>query len=104
MWGVLSFFDKIANGIAIVLIQREHPSYHPTYYYRWMMSIIPGAGTIAAILAIIAMIYFMKIEDQRRQSYLVDHDYTDEAHREENYSSTSRAVDNQTMPRDTLAA
>ncbi|CAF4829140.1 unnamed protein product, partial [Rotaria sp. Silwood1] len=60
VYGVMTFVDKIANGIIIALVQQFNPcklsSTHTcALYYRYIITFIPGGFSILAILMILSM-------------------------------------------------
>ncbi|CAF3716973.1 unnamed protein product [Rotaria sp. Silwood1] len=60
VYGVMTFVDKIANGIIIALVQQFNPcklsSTHTcALYYRYIITFIPGGVSILAILMILSM-------------------------------------------------
>ncbi|CAF2877395.1 unnamed protein product [Rotaria sp. Silwood2] len=60
VYGVMTFVDKLSNGIIIVLVQHFNPckldSTHAcALYYRYIITFIPGCVAILAILMILNM-------------------------------------------------
>ncbi|CAH0548088.1 unnamed protein product [Brassicogethes aeneus] len=51
VYGIMSFTDKMANGIAVVIIQDLHPT--ATTYYRDILAYVCGGAIIVGALAVI---------------------------------------------------
>lgn len=60
IYGAMSFFDKVANGVAVMLIQKLHPGTDATpgghfqcptcaHYYRIVISFLPGGAAVLAL-------------------------------------------------------
>ncbi|KAM3939204.1 major facilitator superfamily domain-containing protein 12 [Leptodactylus fuscus] len=58
VYGAMSFTDKVANGLAVVLIQSLHPCHTQlccpacTPFYHWVMVTITGAVSLVAALSL----------------------------------------------------
>ncbi|XP_056425613.1 major facilitator superfamily domain-containing protein 12 isoform X2 [Hyla sarda] len=58
VYGAMSFTDKVANGLAVVLIQSLHPCHTQhccpecTSFYHWVMVTITGAVALVAALSL----------------------------------------------------
>ncbi|XP_014668443.1 PREDICTED: major facilitator superfamily domain-containing protein 12-like [Priapulus caudatus] len=69
VYGVMSFTDKLSNGVAVNVIQRLHPCkaccIDCRYYFRSVMTFVPGAA--AAVGVITLFIIWIAFEDQITQ-------------------------------------
>ncbi|CAJ0932036.1 unnamed protein product [Ranitomeya imitator] len=58
VYGAMSFTDKVANGVAVVIIQSLHPCQTEyccpacTSFYHWVMVTITGAVSLVAALSL----------------------------------------------------
>ncbi|XP_068127274.1 major facilitator superfamily domain-containing protein 12 isoform X2 [Hyperolius riggenbachi] len=68
VYGAMSFTDKVANGLAVVVIQSMHPCSTEfccpacTPFYRWVMVTVTGAGALVSALSLSSiMIWPIKV-------------------------------------------
>nr|XP_022328969.1 major facilitator superfamily domain-containing protein 12-like [Crassostrea virginica] len=63
VYGAMSFTEKLANGLAVVLIQRYNPcengaaahmTHHCTVYYRDVLVTVPGGVTFISLLVLLS--------------------------------------------------
>ncbi|KAJ8962932.1 hypothetical protein NQ314_005649 [Rhamnusium bicolor] len=55
VYGIMSFADKLANGIAVVIIQDLHNDASNTTYYRDVLTNVCGAAAFSGALAVICL-------------------------------------------------
>ncbi|CAH1170042.1 unnamed protein product [Phaedon cochleariae] len=53
VYGIMSFTDKLANGIAVVLIQYVHNDASNIYFYRDVLTNVCGGSIILGVVAVI---------------------------------------------------
>uniref|UniRef100_A0A3P8X5Z5 Major facilitator superfamily domain containing 12a n=1 Tax=Cynoglossus semilaevis TaxID=244447 RepID=A0A3P8X5Z5_CYNSE len=62
VYGAMSFTDKVANGIAVMIIQALHPCQNTaccpacTWFYHYVMVIVTGGVAVAAALALCSIL------------------------------------------------
>ncbi|XP_018334072.1 major facilitator superfamily domain-containing protein 12 isoform X2 [Agrilus planipennis] len=56
VYGVMSFTDKIANGIAVVIIQELHKSHSEKTYYRDIITYVCGGSAVLGAAAVISLL------------------------------------------------
>lgn len=66
VYGVMSFCDKLANGIAVVIIQDLHKDSTSTYY-RNVIAFVCGGSAVVGALAVISLM--KQIREDRRGEY-----------------------------------
>ncbi|XP_022902495.1 major facilitator superfamily domain-containing protein 12-like [Onthophagus taurus] len=55
VYGVMSFCDKLANGIAVVIIQDFHTDASSSQYYRDIVSYVCGGSALLGILGVLSL-------------------------------------------------
>ncbi|XP_044256673.1 major facilitator superfamily domain-containing protein 12-like isoform X1 [Tribolium madens] len=56
VYGIMSFTDKLANGIAVVIIQDLHKDSSNTGYYRDVLTYVCGGSALLGALAVISFL------------------------------------------------
>nr|CAH7727472.1 unnamed protein product [Callosobruchus chinensis] len=55
VYGIMSFTDKIANGVAVVLIQYAHSDASDRFFYRDAISYVCGGSALLGTLAVLSL-------------------------------------------------
>lgn len=56
VYGIMSFTDKLANGVAVIIIQNLHQDNSNVYFYRDILSYVCGSSLILGTLMILSII------------------------------------------------
>jgi MFS family permease len=72
VYGIMSFADKLANGIVIAIIQQFNPCTSSSttkcsLYYRYMLTFIPVGASVLTILMLLSM-WNTTVGENRRQT------------------------------------
>lgn len=63
VYGIMSFTDKMANGIAVVIIQDLHSGMSRTTYYRDALSYVCGGAALMGALATVSLVRWRRERD-----------------------------------------
>jgi hypothetical protein len=63
VYGIMSFTDKLANGIAVVIIQDLHKDPSNKGFYRDVLTYVCGGSAILGALAVISFLKKVRVDN-----------------------------------------
>lgn len=56
VYGIMSFTDKLANGVAVIIIQDLHKDPLDTYFYRNVLTNVCGTAVVVGLVALLTLV------------------------------------------------
>lgn len=73
VYGMMSFVDKLSNGVAVAIIQNRHEDESDTWYYRDILTYVCGGSLLVGAMAVVSYRKPLSVS-QSRQELLVGSD------------------------------
>lgn len=78
VYGIMSFVDKLSNGVVVEIIQGQHEGSTDPWYYRYVLTYVCGGAVLVGGLAVIFWKKPLDLNESRRE-LLVDSEEASDA-------------------------